>query len=212
LCLWDFRQDRAGGRPLAELRSGGAGEGAAAVLSLSTHPGNDALVLEAGKDSALRLWDFRALAAVRTLRAPGFSIGCVGTMGRARCTASISADGRWVAAGGADGGVFVWDLRPPPAGGGAVGVSSSLRRLSASGSSFAGGAGGGGGGGGGSSSFTAAAGAGGGTAGQHGAAVARLSGLKEQVAVVGWSADCRTLAAADKAGSVAFWSVVTGSG
>ncbi|KAI8474215.1 MAG: WD40-repeat-containing domain protein [Monoraphidium minutum] len=108
LCIWDSRQDRAGGKPLAELR-----DSAQAVLSLCPHYGDDSVVLSACKDSTLRLWDFRALSVVQTLKAPGFSIGCVGSMGRARCTADISADGRFVAAGAADGSVYVWDLKPP---------------------------------------------------------------------------------------------------
>lgn len=41
----------------------------------------------------------------QTLKAPGFSIGCVGSMGRGRCTCDMSADGRFVAAGAADGSV-----------------------------------------------------------------------------------------------------------
>lgn len=35
--------------------------------------------------------------------------GTVGSMGRGRCHAEQSADGRFIAAGGADGSVFVWD-------------------------------------------------------------------------------------------------------
>ncbi|GBF89014.1 hypothetical protein Rsub_01513 [Raphidocelis subcapitata] len=179
LCLWDMRQDRAGGKALAELR-----DSAQTVLSLSPHWGDDSTVLTASKDSTLRLWDFRALSVTQTLKAPGFSIGCVGSMGRGRCTCDISADGRFVAAGAADGSVFVWDLKP-----------TSRRRTSDA--ARGGGAGGGGGGG--------RSGSGG-----AGPPVTRLTGMKEQVAAVGWSYDCTSLVTADKTGGVAFWQLTGG--
>ena len=137
-------------------------------------------------------------------------------MGRARCRADVSADGRFAAAGAADGAVFVWDLKPPPrGGGGAAGGGDSggpgSRRASLGDSGGGGplgsprgfGAGGAGGAG-------AAAGvvtwSGGGAASGSGAPFARLAPFgKEQVAAVQWSADGRTLVAGDKAGAVAFW-------
>ena len=42
---------------------------------------------------------------VQTLKAPGFSIGSIGSMGRGKCHVDMSWDGRWVVAGAADGQV-----------------------------------------------------------------------------------------------------------
>lgn len=42
---------------------------------------------------------------MQVLKAPQFSVGHVGSMGRGKCHAEMSADGRWVAAGAADGQV-----------------------------------------------------------------------------------------------------------
>ncbi|KAF8066392.1 ATG16 [Scenedesmus sp. PABB004] len=64
-----------------------------------------------------------AAAALQVLKAPHFSIGHIGSMGRSKCHAEMSADGRWVAAGAADGQVFVWELR------GAPGAAAGARAL-----------------------------------------------------------------------------------
>lgn len=45
---------------------------------------------------------------LQILKASHFSIGHIGSMGRGKCHAEMSADGRWVAAGAADGQVRGW--------------------------------------------------------------------------------------------------------
>lgn len=111
MCLWDVRQSRAGSQPLAQVQ-----DHAQAILCI-TNTSSDSQVLTLAKDNILRLWDFRALSVTRSLKAPSFTAGSVGSMGRHRCTAELSADGRWVAAGGIDGAVYVWDLHAGAAGG-----------------------------------------------------------------------------------------------
>jgi hypothetical protein len=54
------------------------------------------------------------------------------------------------------------------------------------------------------------AGGGGGGSGA-GPPVTRLTGMKEQVAAVGWSYDCASLVTADKTGGVAFWQLTGGA-
>eukprot|EP00775_Hariotina_reticulata_P003175 gene3175-3453_t len=107
LCLWDLRQSRAGSQPLAEVR-----DHSQAVLCLSP-TGHPDRLLTASRDNQLRVWDFRQLGTTQVLRAAHFVIGHIGSMGRAKCHAEMTADGRYVAAGAADGQVFVWDLLAP---------------------------------------------------------------------------------------------------
>jgi hypothetical protein len=45
------------------------------------------------------------LLLLQILRAPHFNIGHIGSMGRGKCHAEMSADARFVAAGAADGQV-----------------------------------------------------------------------------------------------------------
>eukprot|EP00882_Tetradesmus_deserticola_P009279 GHRQ01009790.1.p1 GENE.GHRQ01009790.1~~GHRQ01009790.1.p1 ORF type:complete len:247 (+),score=100.18 GHRQ01009790.1:873-1613(+) len=117
LCLWDLRQSRAGSQPLAEVR-----DHSQAILCLSPTAHADRL-LTASKDNQLRLWDFRQLGTVQVLKAPHFNIGHIGSMGRGKCHAEMSADARFVAAGAADGQVFVWDLQAAP------GSAAAVRQL-----------------------------------------------------------------------------------
>lgn len=114
LCLWDVRQSRAGSQPLAEVR-----DHSQAILCLSptNHPDR---LLTASRDNQLRIWDFRQLGQIQVLKAPHFNIGHIGSMGRGKCHAEMSGDGRWVAAGAADGQIFVWDLKPQLGGSAAV--------------------------------------------------------------------------------------------
>ena len=91
----------------------------------------------------------------------------------------MSPDQRWVAAGGADGAIFVWDLQ----GGGSSGSSGGAR-------------------------LSAERERGGGSSGSSGGQVASPVALrhhKDAVVATAWSHNGATLATADKAGSMAFW-------
>ncbi|MEW5307409.1 MAG: hypothetical protein WDW36_009810 [Sanguina aurantia] len=130
LCLWDVRQCRGGSAsPLGELR-----EGMQAITCVTTTV-SDSVMLACTKDGVLRLWDYRSSIVLRTIKHASFTVGTVGTIGRGRNHVGLSApDGRFLAAGAADGGLFVWEvnagagggdsLRPggPPGGGGGGGA------------------------------------------------------------------------------------------
>ena len=66
---------------------------------------NGQQVLSCGRDDTLRLFDLRAFDCVRTMRAPDFRVG----LNWAK--ASLSADGRFAAAPGHAGDVFIWDVQ-----------------------------------------------------------------------------------------------------
>lgn len=97
VCLWDMRQSRAGSQALFETR-----DQTQTILSI-TNTDKDGVVLTAAKDNVLRLWDYRSLSVVKTLKASGFVIGHIGAMGKGKCHAELSADGRYAVAGSADG-------------------------------------------------------------------------------------------------------------
>ncbi|PNW83439.1 hypothetical protein CHLRE_05g243455v5 [Chlamydomonas reinhardtii] len=92
---------------------------AAAAGAAGTGPYSGLVI--AGRDGALRVWDFRGGATVRLARHPAFQLGTTGGSGKPRCRLGVSPDGRLLAAGAADGAVWVWDLRAAAAGGGGGG-------------------------------------------------------------------------------------------
>uniref|UniRef100_A0A7S3QY31 Autophagy-related protein 16 domain-containing protein n=1 Tax=Dunaliella tertiolecta TaxID=3047 RepID=A0A7S3QY31_DUNTE len=112
VCLWDVRQCQKGdSAPIAKCQVH-----AQLVTSLvATY--SDGLLLTASKDNSLALLDFRTMSTVRQLRAPTFTTGTVGSLGKGRCKAAASPTEKYVAAGGDDGGLYVWDLHQDPAAG-----------------------------------------------------------------------------------------------
>ncbi|GLC47015.1 hypothetical protein PLESTB_001724000 [Pleodorina starrii] len=109
--LWDVRQCRAGAAAaLVEHH-----DQSHPVVCVTPLPSwSDSALLLAARDGSVRLWDFRGAATMRTWRQPGFSLGTCGGTGRPRCHLGVSPDGRLLAAGAADGSVWVWDLRNTP--------------------------------------------------------------------------------------------------
>ncbi|GAX77778.1 hypothetical protein CEUSTIGMA_g5221.t1 [Chlamydomonas eustigma] len=103
--LWDSRQAArgSGSGPAVESR-----DHAQAICALSCTT-SDTQLLVASKDNTITVWDMRNMNVVRTLRATGFSVGTIGSMGRGRCKIDMSVDGRFIVAGCSDGGVYVWD-------------------------------------------------------------------------------------------------------
>jgi WD40 repeat protein len=130
--------------------AGGAGGGGGAAVSTADAvaaaygASGASAVLTVCRDNAARVWDYRQMRTVCVLRASsggggggvggggpvagggggGFSAGSMGGMGRGRCRAGVSPDGRFVAVGGADGGVYVWDMA-------AVGRAAALQQPAA---------------------------------------------------------------------------------
>ncbi|PNH08575.1 Protein tipD [Tetrabaena socialis] len=105
--LWDMRQCRAGAAaPLLE-----AHDQPHPVVALAAAATDDSTLVVAARDGSLRLWDFRGAALLRMFRHPSFALGTTGGSGRPRCRLGVSPGGRLLAAGGADGTVWVWDIR-----------------------------------------------------------------------------------------------------
>ena len=100
--LWDSRSAGAAG-----CVSDVSGVHAATVTSVRFAPGGggagDALVLTCSRDNTLCLVDMRARRATLTLRHESYRTACNWSR------AALSPDGRFVAAGSADGAVYVWD-------------------------------------------------------------------------------------------------------
>jgi WD40 repeat protein len=96
-------------------------------------------------------------------------------MGKGKCHVEMSADGRFIAAGGADGTVVVWDVMLPAGAQQAGAGGTASPRSSSSG----------------------------GGAAPAGAAVLRHH--RDAVVACAWSSDCTTLVSGDKAGQLAFW-------
>ena len=98
--LWDSRSAGAAG-----CVSDVSGVHAATVTSVRFAPGGggagDALVLTCSRDNTLCLVDMRARRATLTLRHESYRTACNWSR------AALSPDGRFVAAGSADGAVYV---------------------------------------------------------------------------------------------------------
>jgi WD40 repeat protein/energy-coupling factor transporter ATP-binding protein EcfA2 len=62
-------------------------------------PGDGHLLISAGKDSTIRVWDWKHEQLQKQLQSHGFVY-----------TAAFSPDGRWVAGGGTDGTIRIWDV------------------------------------------------------------------------------------------------------
>ncbi|KAG2495946.1 hypothetical protein HYH03_005876 [Edaphochlamys debaryana] len=104
--LWDLRQCRSGAAaPLLEAR-----DQSQPVVAVAAAAADDSCLLLASRDGCIRLWDFRGAALLRLFRHPAFSLGVTGGTGKPRCRLGVSPDGRLLAAGAADGSVWVWDL------------------------------------------------------------------------------------------------------
>lgn len=115
ICLWDMRQcERGEGRPLADMCPPNADR--QPVLGIY-NTATDSIVLACSKDNVLRLWDFRTMSVLREFRSPAFVAGSMGSMGKGHCRVDLSADMRFLAAGAADGSVYVWDAGAAAAGG-----------------------------------------------------------------------------------------------
>ena len=110
ILLWDVRsKDNTGSGQPNETRSHSV-----AICSLSRGSGGDSLIC-ASRDNTISIIDLRGggLSVTRTLRCPGFSLGLVGGIGKQRCKVDMSHDGRFITAGGMDGGVAAWELNLP---------------------------------------------------------------------------------------------------
>ncbi|KAG2445013.1 hypothetical protein HYH02_008882 [Chlamydomonas schloesseri] len=120
--LWDVRQCKAGAAaPLMETRDSQQPVVALAAAAGSVGAGPDSGLIIAGRDGGLRVWDFRGGASQRLARHPQFQLGTTGGTGKPRCRLGVSPDGRLLAAGAADGSVWVWDLQAAAAAGGGRG-------------------------------------------------------------------------------------------
>jgi len=120
LCLWDARQ--ALSSPLSTLQALHAGAVATSV-AFAQHGGEGGdvaggahLLLSAGRDSQLCLVDIRRHRLLTTLSAQGYRAGAAaggrdGAGGGRPAKAALSTQGQFAAAGGADGAVYLWDLR-----------------------------------------------------------------------------------------------------
>lgn len=62
-------------------------------------------VLTCGKDHVLKMVDMRSYQVQAVYRAPGF------TVSSAWCRACLGPDDKYLAAGSADGSLFVWEVR-----------------------------------------------------------------------------------------------------
>jgi autophagy-related protein 16 len=101
--VWDLRRKPGAAADPAEIKAH-----AQHITAVVMMPTNRAQFVTSSRDNTLKLVDLRGGAGrgevVRTLKASGYRSG---TQWANPC---ISPDGRHVAAGGADGGVFVWSL------------------------------------------------------------------------------------------------------
>jgi autophagy-related protein 16 len=95
LRLWDIRT----GDSTHEMK----GAHSKQITSVSVSPSNHAL-LTCGRDNLLKVWDFRMNECIKTLQDDAFRSGLNWSR------ACWSPDAKYVAAGGAEGSLFVWDV------------------------------------------------------------------------------------------------------
>jgi WD40 repeat protein len=120
----------------------------------------------------------------------------MGSMGKGRCGVSMSPEGRWVAAGGADGNVYVWDLvgGSSQRSGGGAGAGARSRGILGAAAGW------------GLTRGSSGAGAGGGSC-DGAVSSAVLKHHKDAVVTTAWGAAGSVLVTGDRAGAVAFWTL-----
>jgi len=79
-----------------------------AVVALCPMPLSTDLLLSAGRDNRLKIFDFRMEKVIHSFHDPQFCIGAMSYMGKGKSCISISRDEQFITAGSTSGSVMVW--------------------------------------------------------------------------------------------------------